>query len=249
MNYTEKRLTEIKQNGYDIDLGNLINESFENYKKIALLAGLALTIVILTLLIATIYGMTYFIDFENFSEDQLIMDFNTFTPAQIAMYIGASSLFGMLFAPFTGGLIKIAHDVETKDEVSFSNIFDCYKAPYLKDLLFSAFVIAAFTSFITVAFQMIHLEFVGTLLSYVIGFLSCLTIPLIIFGRLNAISAITTSMMVVSKQPLIIFLALLLAAIGACIGIFAFCLGIFFTLPYLYSMYFVIYKNSVGFEE
>lgn len=249
MNYTEKRLAEIKQNGYTVDLGNLINESFENYKKIALLAGLALTIVILTLLIATVYGMTYFVDFENFSEDQLIMEFNTFTPAQIAMYIGGTSLLGMLFAPFTAGLIKIAHDVDTKDEISFSNIFECYTASYVKDIMFSAFIIAVATSSLTVAFQMIQLEFVGTILSYLIGFLSCLTIPLIVFGQLNTISAIKGSIMIVSKQPFIIFLALVLAAIGSCIGIFAFCLGIFFTLPYLYSMYYVIYENSVGFDE
>lgn len=249
MNYIEKRLSEIKQNGFELDLGNLINESFENYKKIALLAGLALTIVILTLMIATIYGMTYFVDFENFSEEQFVMDFNTFTPMQIGLYIGASAIFAMLFAPFTAGLIKIAHDVETKDEVSFSNIFDCYKTTYLKDLMFSAFVIAVITSCLTIGFQMIHLEFVGTILNYIIGFVSCLTIPLIVFGRLNAVDAILKSIMVVSKQPLIIFLALLLAVIGACIGLIAFCLGIFFTLPYLYSMYYSIYKNSVGFEE
>lgn len=249
MNYINTRLSEIKQNGFDLDLGNLINESFENYKKIALLAGLALTIIILLLMIATIFALGYFIDFENFSQDQLIMDFNTFTPVQIAIYIGATALFAMLFAPFTAGLIKIAHDVETKDEVSFSNIFDCYKGIYLKDLMFSAFVIAVFSSCITVGFQMIHLEFVGTILNYIIGFMSCLTIPLIVFGRLNAIDAILNSILVVSKQPLIIFLALLLAVIGACLGLIAFCLGIFFTLPYLYSMYYAIYKNSVGFDE
>lgn len=249
MNHINKRLSEIRQNGFELDLGNLINESFENYKKIALLAGLALTIVILTLMIATIYGMSYFVDFENFKQEQFVLDFNTFTPMQIAMYIGASAFFAMFFAPFTAGLIKIAHDVETKDEVSFSNIFDCYKAAYLKDLMLSSFIIALFTSGIAVGFQMLHLEFVGTILNYVIGFLSCLTIPLIVFGRLNAVAAIVNSIMVVTKQPLIIFLALLLAIIGVFLGLIAFCLGIFFTLPYLYSMYYAIYKNSIGFEE
>lgn len=249
MNYIEKRLTEIKQNGYDIDLGNLINQSFENYKKTALLAGLALTIIILTLMIVSIYSLSHFIDFENFSEEQLVIDFNTFTPMQIASYIGGSALFSMLFAPFTAGLIKIAHDVETKDEVSFSNVFDCYTTSYTKDLIFSSFIIASITSCITVGFQMIHLEFVGTIVSYIIAFLSCMTIPLIIFGNLTAIDAILNSIVVVSKQPVIIFLALVLAAIGSCVGLIAFCLGIFFTLPYLYSMYYSIYKNSVGFEE
>ena len=34
MNTTEKRLEEIKRNGYRLDLGEAINETFENYKKI-----------------------------------------------------------------------------------------------------------------------------------------------------------------------------------------------------------------------
>ncbi|ESU28261.1 hypothetical protein FLJC2902T_16090 [Flavobacterium limnosediminis JC2902] len=249
MNYINKRLNEVRQNGYQIDLGDLINESFESYKKIALLAGLALLIVILTLIIVVVFGLSYFTDFENLSEESMIMNFATFSPVEIAAYIGGVSLFAMFLAPFTAGLIKIVHDVETKDEVSFATIFECYKAGYLKDLLLSSLIISLITSTLTVVFQIIHLDFVGTLLSYVIGFLMCMTIPLIVFGKLSAMSAISNSIMVVSKQPLIIFLALLLAAIGSFIGFFGFCIGIFFTLPYLYCMYYAIYKHSVGFEE
>ncbi|MCG2611634.1 hypothetical protein LZZ90_08955 [Flavobacterium sp. SM15] len=249
MNYITRRLAEIKQNGYQIDLGNLIDESFTNYKKIALLAGLALIIVILSLLILTIFGMSYFIDFENFNEESMVMDFSQFTATEILAYIGGVSLLGMLFAPFTAGLIKLAHDVETKEEVSFSTIFECYKASYLKDLLLSSLLISVITGSIAVAFQILRLDFVGTLLSYFIGFLLSMTIPLIIFGGLSAFQAISNSILVVSKQPIWIFLALLIAAIASCVGLIAFCLGIFFTLPYLYSMYYVIYKNSVGFEE
>ena len=45
MNTTEKRLEEIKRNGYRLDLGEAINETFENYKKIALLSGAVLLLV------------------------------------------------------------------------------------------------------------------------------------------------------------------------------------------------------------
>lgn len=248
MNYINNRLNEIRQNGYQLDLGALINESLENYKKIALLSGLALLIVILSLIIAAVFGMSYFFDLENLTEESLKMNFSEFTPTQIALYIGGVSVFGMVLAPFTAGLIKVAHDVETKDEISFSTIFECYKADYLTDLLISSLLISLLTSTITVGFQMLHLDFVGTLLSYLIGFLTCMAIPLIIFGRLSAMDAISNSIMVVLKQPLIIFLALLLAVIGSFIGLFAFCIGIFFTMPYLYCMYYAIYKNSVGFE-
>jgi hypothetical protein len=44
-------------------------------------------------------------------------------------------------------------------------------------------------------------------------------------------------------------MALILAAIISFTGFFGFCIGIFFTLPYLYCMHYAIYKQSVGFEN
>lgn len=42
MNQTEERLLDIEKNGYQIDFANVFNHAFENYKKIALYAGLVL---------------------------------------------------------------------------------------------------------------------------------------------------------------------------------------------------------------
>src|SRR6478609_10544901 len=47
MNQTQERLLDIKKNGYQIDFANVFNHAFENYKKIALYAGLALFVFIL----------------------------------------------------------------------------------------------------------------------------------------------------------------------------------------------------------
>jgi hypothetical protein len=51
------------------------------------------------------------------------------------------------------------------------------------------------------------------------------------------------------KKPFIIAIALLIAGIGMFLGIFALCIGIIFTVPYLYSMYYAIYAQSVGFQN
>ena len=40
MKTTKEKIEEIKTNGYQIDFGNVFNHAFENYKKIALYAGL-----------------------------------------------------------------------------------------------------------------------------------------------------------------------------------------------------------------
>jgi len=40
MKTTQEKIEEIQTNGYQIDFGNVFNHAFENYKKIALYAGL-----------------------------------------------------------------------------------------------------------------------------------------------------------------------------------------------------------------
>ena len=41
---TKKRIEEIKNNGYELDFSDVFNHAFENYKKIALYAGLMLLV-------------------------------------------------------------------------------------------------------------------------------------------------------------------------------------------------------------
>ena len=82
-----------------------------------------------------------------------------------------------------------------------------------------------------------------------IGLFTVFTVPLIIYGEQNYLEAITKSAQLFFKQPFIIIIALIIAAIGMLLGIFVLCIGILFTLPFIYSMYYAIYAQSVGFKE
>jgi uncharacterized membrane protein len=42
---------------------------------------------------------------------------------------------------------------------------------------------------------------------------------------------------------------LIVAVIAGIVGIFGLCIGIFFTMPFMYSMNYVIYKTIVGIDE
>jgi hypothetical protein len=42
--------------------------------------------------------------------------------------------------------------------------------------------------------------------------------------------------------------ALLIAVIGMLLGIFILCIGIIFTIPYLYAMHYALYAQAVGFD-
>jgi uncharacterized membrane protein len=76
-----------------------------------------------------------------------------------------------------------------------------------------------------------------------------LTIPFIIFGKLSSIDAIKSSIIIVSKQPLILLGLIIVSLIAAIIGIFGFCIGMLFTMPFVYSMNYMIYKNIIGIDS
>jgi uncharacterized membrane protein len=76
--------------------------------------------------------------------------------------------------------------------------------------------------------------------------LTFMVIPLIIFGNLKAMEAIEGSMIIVSKQFFILFALMIVSALFMMLGIFGFCIGIFFTFPFLHSMQFCIYNEIIG---
>ena len=61
--------------------------------------------------------------------------------------------------------------------------------------------------------------------------------------------AIIKSAKLFIKQPLILIVALIIAGIGSMVGIIALCIGIFFTLPYYFSVIYAAYENGIGIEE
>ena len=69
------------------------------------------------------------------------------------------------------------------------------------------------------------------------------------FSDLKATDAITSSIVLVSKQPLILIGLFVVSYLLSLVGFFGCCIGLFFTLPLMYSLYFAVYSEIVGFEE
>jgi uncharacterized membrane protein len=91
--------------------------------------------------------------------------------------------------------------------------------------------------------------FLGNVLTYVVSFLTFLTIPLIIFSDLKAFEAITMSSRLVLKKPLLLLALIIVSFLFVMLGIFALCIGIIFTIPFLFSLYYIVYKNIVPLEN
>ena len=232
---------------YELDFGVVLEKSFQNYKKIALIAGLGLiiTTVFLTVVFAGIFGSIY--GFANFTQTMTGFSANlTMSTELIIVVIGA--LFAGIFSPINAGFLQMAANAQNNNDFSLNTLFSFFSSSDFKNLFLSAVILSLVGGLINFGFEFINIKFVGSIVTVIISFLTILTIPLIIFSKLDAINAITSSIKLVFQSPLLIFGLMLVAIIFVCLGIFGLCIGLFFTFPFWYSMNFIIYNEIVPTE-
>jgi hypothetical protein len=250
MKSTLDQIEDIKNNGYSLDFSNVFNHAFENYKKIALYAGLILLVFsILAIflgggLFTAIYGVQYFN--ENFIKS---LQNGQTTNSALAIYSLAIAFIAAIFSPFTAGFLKMAYCADRDEEFNVSTIFSYYTSRYFPQLFIAALLISLTSGLISVAFNLAEIIIVDSIIALAITIFTSLTIPLIIFGDLNAIDAIKSSVIIVSKQPLIIILLLFVGGIGSAIGLIGCCIGIVFTIPLTYSLKYALYSAILNIEE
>jgi hypothetical protein len=250
---TKAKIEEISKNGYQLDFGTVFESTFENYKKIALYAGLMLIVFSILTTIIVMSGLISYIGIENLEEFRIKMkQISTLKvlPLDVLLPLNASMLlFSGLISPFMAGFLKMADCGEKGEEFHISTMFSYYKFPYFFNIFISVIIIGITGTGLAMLLETAGLSFVGTVTSLLVSFLTFLTIPIIVFGKLNATEAIKSSVIIVSKQPLTLLGLLIVAIIGSLLGIFGFCIGIFFTYPFIYSMEYIICKSIIGIDD
>jgi hypothetical protein len=237
------------QNGFTLDTGSLIDESIATFKKTFLISGVAM--ILLIIVFAIIYGTLF----------AVIYGFSDLTSTMTQLQTSQSSVIGLLstvvittltsafFAPVTAGFIHANHLAKNNQEIGINVFFEFYKSKFFKNIFISYLILGFTTAILNAGLTLINLEVLSYVVQTIIGLISVFTLPLIIYGEQNFENAITKSIQLFFKQPLLIFVALLLAVIGMLLGLFALCIGIIFTFPYYYSMIYAIYNQAIGFEE
>lgn len=250
MNTTQNRIERIKNNGYELDFGIVFNHAFENYKKIALYGGLVIFVFFFLLsivafgVIIAIFGSTATLEFlkpENLRPEVLSL-------STLIIISAVSVLIGSSLSPFTAGLIKMAYCAERDEEFHVSTMFEFFKAPYFKELFIATLLVSTVSSILSVIIDYAQIPILGFVNTLTVSLFTILMIPLIIFGKLKAVEAIQTSLMIVSKQPLILLGLIVVGTFAIMVGLIGCCIGIFFTIPFIYSLYYVIYSEIIGFE-
>ncbi|TRX41478.1 DUF2189 domain-containing protein [Flavobacterium restrictum] len=247
---TEERIQEIKTIGYTLDFSKVFTHAFENYKKIALYAGLVLLVFTIILGFTAGFGFVYAYGAENMNENWAKnYELRLLSNDNIAVYFLGSVLFTSLLSPFTAGFFKMAHCADEDSEFHVATFFEFYKPAYFVRIFATTFLITFFTTGISLFCNKTGHPLLGALLNLPINFFTMLTIPLVIFGNLKALDAIKNSFMIIAKQPMVILSLIIVAIIGACLGFIGCCIGILFTIPFIYSMNYALYSEIVGFEE
>ncbi|BFM41569.1 hypothetical protein CFS9_02100 [Flavobacterium sp. CFS9] len=242
MKSTSDQIKDIKNHGYTLDFSTVFNHAFENYKKIAVYAGLIL------LVFSVFFGLVaYLVVDAIFSVDKLtklyLLNFQPQNLSQIniIIYVMATALVSAIMSPFTAGFLKMADCAEKDQEFNVSTIFSYYKSRHFSQIFLATFLISLFSVIVTTFLEIQKLNSLGLVFSLVLSFFTFLTIPLIVFGNLKAVDAISSSFLLISRQPLM-FIALMITIAGAMlVGLCAFCIGIIFTIPFSYSMTYAIY--------
>lgn len=252
MNLKQDRIEEILRNGYQLDFEKVFNKAFENYKKIALYAGLMIFVFMVILMIIIVSMGISFLGVAALSQEsmkELTVNLENLSGVNLMIYMGASILFSSLISPLTAGLIKMAYCAERDEEFHVSTVFSYYSTKYFSQIFTATFLILLVSNGVSMALTYSGIILIGPMISLAISFFTILTIPLIIFSDVNALDAIKYSFSIVLKQPLILLGLIVVAIIGSMVGFIGCCIGVFFTIPFVYSMFYAMYSEIIGFEN
>lgn len=228
-----------------LDFENVINDSFATYRKIALYAGLALLVFSFIFLIFASATLANFINPEQMNE-KTIEGFQKLllTKPYIWYYTGFMILIGCVLSPFLAGFYRMADAAEKNTSFGIRSLFSCYSFPYVGSILVATFLINVITNAISLGSDEAGLPLISIFFIVPINFLTLLTIPLIVLKNYGAIEAIKRSMTIVSQNPIVIFMLAVLGILATLLGLFAFCIGIFFTYPFFIAILYTIVNHS-----
>lgn len=250
MKSTLDQIENIKNNGYSLNFAPIFDHAFENFKKISLYSALIILLFSFIFGIAILGIIGTFFGIEAISKDLIeSLETQNLSSVQLIYSTVGVAVITSLIAPFGAGFLKIADCADKDEEFNVSTIFSFYKAPYFIQIFIATLILAAVSTAISNAIESAGYLFVGPSLSGFISLFTYLTVPLIIFGKLDALDAIKSSIIVVAKNPLMIFVLFIVGYVGSLVGAFACGIGILFTLAYNTSMTYATYFAIFTIEE
>lgn len=249
MNDNYSKVEKISNDGYDLEFGTVFEKAFSVYKLIAGIGGVGMILIciIMGALYAGIFGAVY--GFSDILASLTSMNPELMSGSGLLFFLLFSVVMAGIMSPITAGFINMAFLADTNKEFGLGTIFGYYKGTYFKELFLAGVIVAFFGNGLSYLFDYLGIKYIGAIITCCVSFLAFLTIPLIIFSNLKAVEAITMSAKLVLKQPFTLLGLIIVTIIIVCLGIVGLCIGIFFTIPFLYAMYYTIYEAIIPMDE
>lgn len=230
------------------DIGRIIDESFSLFKKTVWISGVGVFLLSLFVLPITMIVIFKAMDISSLEEFVKMSP----TLGEDMNYLLINAAIGIPLAGFTAiitaGFYKINHLANQDKEFGLNNLFDYFKGPHLMNLFTCGLLTALYSDILGLGLIYLKLPIVATLIQLFIAFLFILSIPLIIFENQNVLQAMSNSSKLAMKHPFTIILCLVFGLIIAMLGIFAICIGIFFSIGYIYTMNYTLYNSIIPIE-
>ncbi|HCM32701.1 MULTISPECIES: beta-carotene 15,15'-monooxygenase [Chryseobacterium] len=217
------------------ETGSIISHAFEMYKGVL---GYAVVAMIVYMLGGYIIQLIFGIDSASMVEEMRESggNFNYWSTPGLPLYMGASSLFGLLLSPLYVGLIYIVNKYNTKNPIEFSDLFIGYRQNFVNILIYS--LLTWLISSVALALCVLPIIFVYPLL--LIGY------PILLFENASAIDALSKSFNI-AKENYGTFLATgLLGVLISFAGVFLCGIGLILTAPFIMIVMYSTYCAYLG---
>ncbi|MGU3376810.1 beta-carotene 15,15'-monooxygenase [Chryseobacterium sp. M5A1_1a] len=217
------------------ETGAIISHAFEMYKGVFGYGVVAMIVYMLGgYLIQLIFGVNSASMLEEMRESG--GSFNYWSTPGLPLYMGASSLFGLLLSPLYVGLIYIVNKYNTKSPIEFSDLFIGYRQNFVNILIYS--LLTWLISSVALVLCVLPIIFVYPLL--LIGY------PILLFENASAIDALSKSFNI-AKENYGTFLATsLLGLLISAVGIFLCGIGLILTAPFIMIVMYSTYCAYLG---
>jgi uncharacterized membrane protein len=254
MNSLNEKLNNIRENGYFLSPFQVMGEAFQYYGKTFFLVITTLLLTIIGLIFLTSIGLSQLIEVNpNSTQQELQAQVLELTqlltePPYFYYYLASFTVLSALSGILIAGYYKLNAEVSLNKTPSILSAFKYFFSIKGLYVFVSQLLISTLFLCITIPLKMANLEMVAMAINWLANTLTIFTIPLIIFGNQKPFAAIKNSIMVVNKQPIPIVLTVILNYFFLISGLLFFVIGVLFVLPYLFAVYFTLYKQVIGYN-
>ncbi|QIX81135.1 beta-carotene 15,15'-monooxygenase [Chryseobacterium indologenes] len=217
------------------DTGSIISHAFEMYKGVF---GYGIVAMIIYLIGGVVIQSVTGFNSANMLEEMKSSggDFNYWNAAGFSLYMGASSLFGLLLAPLYVGLIYMVNKYNTKNPVEFSDLFIGYRQNFVNILIYS--FLSGLISTVAAALCFFPVIFVYPFL--LIGY------PILLFENASATEALSKSFNIAKENYGVFLLTGFLGALISLAGVILCGIGIILTAPFMMVVMYSTYCAFLG---